>query len=43
MKKLNHPNLIKLHEVIDDPETEKLYMGIRLYNLYIKINFELIF
>ena len=27
MKKLNHPNLIKLHEVIDDDRAEQLYMG----------------
>ena len=27
MKKLNHPNLIKLHEVIDDNRAEQLYMG----------------
>lgn len=28
MKKLNHPNVIKLHEVIQDPEKEKIYMSI---------------
>lgn len=27
MKKLQHPNLIQLHEVIDDDENDKLYMG----------------
>jgi serine/threonine protein kinase len=27
MKKLNHPNVIKLHEVIENPEIDKLYMG----------------
>ena len=27
MKKLQHPNLIRLHEVIDDKENDKLYMG----------------
>ena len=27
MKKLNHPNVIKLHEVIDDPEEDKLYLS----------------
>ena len=26
MKKINHPNLIKLNEVIDDEEMDKLYM-----------------
>ena len=28
MQKLQHPNLIKLHEVIDDDENDKIYMGI---------------
>jgi [calcium/calmodulin-dependent protein kinase] kinase len=27
MKKLQHPNLIRLHEVIDDDENDKLYMS----------------
>ena len=27
MKKLNHPNVIKLHEVLDDPEEDKLYLS----------------
>lgn len=27
MKKLDHPNVIKLHEVIEDVAKEKLYMG----------------
>lgn len=26
MKKLNHPNVLQLHEVIDDPKNKKLYM-----------------
>lgn len=26
MKKLNHPNIIKIYEVIDDPNSEKLYV-----------------
>jgi serine/threonine protein kinase len=27
MKKVYHPNVITLHEVIDDEESEKLYIG----------------
>jgi len=26
MKKLEHPNIIKLQEVIDDPQQDKLYL-----------------
>lgn len=26
MKKLNNPNMIKIYEVIDDPNSEKLYV-----------------
>ena len=27
MKKLDHPNVVKLFEVLDDPEQDNLYMG----------------
>ena len=27
MKKLNHPHVVRLLEVIDDPLTDKIYMG----------------
>lgn len=27
MKKLQHPHLVTLYEVIDDEENDKLYMG----------------
>ncbi|RHY28300.1 hypothetical protein DYB32_006083 [Aphanomyces invadans] len=30
MKKLNHPNLTKLHEVIDDAEHDKMYLVLEL-------------
>lgn len=26
LKKLNHPNIVKLYEIIDDPKHEKLYL-----------------
>ena len=27
LKKLDHPNIVKLVEVLDDPMEDKLYMG----------------
>ena len=27
MKRLNHPNVIRLHEVIDDPDSKRLYLA----------------
>ena len=27
LKLLNHPNVVRLHEVIDDEEDDKLYIG----------------
>ena len=27
MQKLDHPNILKIYEVIDDPSHEKLYLG----------------
>lgn len=32
MKKLDHPNVIRLHEVIDDEEKDKIYMGIQKHS-----------
>lgn len=32
MKKLNHANVIKLHEVIDDPDEDKLFMSLIFRN-----------
>ena len=47
MKKLDHPNVIRLHEVLDDEEKEKLYMSLyfnfkfmlKLYNICIVLDF----
>lgn len=30
MKKLNHPNLVQLIEVLDDPENDSLYMVLEM-------------
>ena len=30
LKKLNHPNVVKLIEVLDDPEQDNLYMAFEL-------------
>lgn len=27
MKKLDHPNVIKLYEVLDDPEEDKMFLS----------------
>ena len=40
MKKINHINCIRLHEVIDDIEDDKLYMGnifTKFYLIFYKI------
>ncbi len=37
MKQLDHPNVVHLVEVIDDPENDRFYMGLFLYlnsNIY---------
>ena len=40
MKKLDHPNVVKLVEVLDDPEDDNLYMGeISVRTLTIHISF----
>ena len=33
MKKLDHPNVVKLVEVVDDPEEDNLYMGESLISM----------
>ena len=42
MKKLDHPNVVKLIEVLDDPEDDNLYMGMASNSraLEFEINFE---
>ena len=46
MKKLDHPNVVKLVEVLDDPEDDQLYMGqylsIYLY-IYLSIIVEVLY
>ena len=37
MKKLDHPNVVKLVEVLDDPEDDQLYMGNLSFYLSIAI------
>ena len=41
LKKLDHPNVVKLVEVVDDPEEDNLYMGewrnYRSQNTYFEI------
>lgn len=31
MKKCRHPNVVRLLEVIDDPQQDKIYMGIQFF------------
>ena len=48
MKKLDHPNVVKLVEVVDDPEEDNLYMGMNFFRntdldtMYLFIVFELL-
>ena len=32
LKKLHHPNVVKLYEVLDDPGEDNLYLGESLYS-----------
>lgn len=32
MKQLDHPNIVKLVEVIDDPESDNFYMGVSSFS-----------
>ncbi len=37
MKKLQHENVVKLHEIIDDPESDELYLSkFFLYDSFLK-------
>lgn len=35
LKKLDHPNIVKLVEVMDDPEEDKLYLGLCIYFFFL--------
>ena len=37
MKQLDHPNIVKLIEVIDDPESDNYYMGNALSNCVVSL------
>ena len=37
MKKLNHPNVVKLFEVIDDPKSENIYLGLYPFTHYFSL------
>jgi hypothetical protein len=39
MKMLNHPNIVNLIEVIDDPNTDHFYMGMKGHNPSIPCHF----
>ena len=39
MKKLSHPNVVQLYEVIDDPNSDNIYLGI----IILSCNFYLFF
>ena len=34
LKKLDHPNVVRLVEVLDDPDEDNLYMGKLYYKTY---------
>lgn len=36
MKRLDHPNIVKLFEVIDDPHSDNIYLGKRLLYQLVK-------
>lgn len=35
LKKLNHPNVVKLYEIIDDPKNNTLFLGTNMYHFLI--------
>ena len=41
MKKLNHINVIRIYEVIENPDNDKLYMGNQILSVRLT-NFKLI-
>lgn len=39
LKKIDHPNVVKLVEVVDDPEEDTLYMGRNYFILHLHLKF----
>lgn len=43
LKKLDHPNVVKLVEVLEDPDEDHLYLGKCFNIIYLFTNFKLIY
>lgn len=38
MKQIDHPNIVKLVEVIDDPQSDLFFMGLFLFHLFLPLS-----